>query len=210
METPKDPSLLEYARFYGIARDFTAVDPITNIDETASETPLPRDALSEFQDYIYETQRNVEDNLRKEKLNVRKESARLLASVIQDARAEKLDINWDELLPKFSQVDELKVQLPILDNDSILDTLRYTSPLRYDENKIEIRPLDEPCQKLKDEDITADLLTKADQVLKDIMPEKLKCSRESMLLIQKARDCGGLHFADLETLLNEMIISGQV
>ncbi|OOO13836.1 hypothetical protein OAory_01024310 [Aspergillus oryzae] len=209
METPKDPSLLEYARFYGIARDFTAVDPITNIDETASETPLPRDALSEFQDYIYETQRNVEDNLRKEKLNVRKESARLLASVIQDARAEKLDINWDELLPKFSQVDELKVQLPILDNDSISDTLRYTSPLRYDENKIEIRPLDEPCQKLKDEDITADLLTKADQVLKDIMPEKLKCSRESMLLIQKARDCGGLHFADLESLLNEMIISGQ-
>ncbi|KAE8333881.1 hypothetical protein BDV39DRAFT_211921 [Aspergillus sergii] len=209
METPQDPSLLEYARFHGIARDFTAVDPITNIDETTYETPLPRDALSEFQDYIYETQRNVEDSLRKEKLNVRKESARLLASVIQDARAGKLDINWDELLPKFSQVDELKVQLPILDNDSIMDTLRYTRPLRYDENKIEIRPLDESCQKLKDEDITADLLTKADQVLKDIMPEKLKCSRESVLLIQKARDCGGLPFADLEGLLDEMIISGQ-
>ncbi|KAB8208155.1 hypothetical protein BDV34DRAFT_233673 [Aspergillus parasiticus] len=209
METPKDPSLLEYARFYGIAQDFTAVDPITNIDETAYETPLPRDALSEFQDYIYKTQRDVEDSLRNEKLNVRKESARLLASVIQDARAEKLDINWDELLPKSSQVDELKVQLPILDNDSIMDTLRYTSPLRYDENKVEIRPLDESCQKLKDEDITADLLTKADQVLKDIMPEKLKCSRESILLIQKARDCGGLPFADLEGLLDEMIISGQ-
>ncbi|KAE8414038.1 hypothetical protein BDV36DRAFT_303620 [Aspergillus pseudocaelatus] len=209
MENSQKPSLLEYARFYGIARDFAAVDPLTYIDETTSETPLPRDALSEFQDYIYKTQRNVEHDLRKEKLNVRKESARLLASVIQDARAEKLDIDWDELLPKFSQVDELKVQLPILYDDSIMDTLRYTSPLRYDENKIEIRPFDESCQKLKDEDIKADILAKADQVLKDIMPEKLKCSRESMLLIQKARDRGSLPFADLEGLLNNMMISGQ-
>ncbi|KAE8139085.1 hypothetical protein BDV38DRAFT_281252 [Aspergillus pseudotamarii] len=209
MENPQEPSLLEYARFYGIARDFAAVDPLTYIDETTSETPLPRDALSEFQDYIYETQRNVENDLHKEKLSVRKESARLLASVIQDARAEKLDIDWDEILPKFSQVDELKVQLPILFEDNIVDTLRYTSPLRYDENKIETRPLDESCQKLEDEDIKADILAKADQVLKDIMPEKLKCSRESMLLIQKARDCGTLPFADLEGLLDNMMISGQ-
>ncbi|GAB1199556.1 hypothetical protein APSETT444_008906 [Aspergillus pseudonomiae] len=168
MENPPEPSLLEYARFYGIARDFTAVDPLTYIDDVATETPLPHDTLSEFQDHIYETQRNVEDKLRKEKLNVRKESARLLASVIQDARAEKLDINWDELLPKFSQADELKLPLPILHEDSIMETLRYTSPLRYDENVVEIRPHDESCPKLKDEDIIADLLVKADQVLKDV------------------------------------------
>ncbi|GAB1208327.1 hypothetical protein APSETT445_007075 [Aspergillus pseudonomiae] len=194
MENPPEPSLLEYARFYGIARDFTAVDPLTYIDDVATETPLPHDTLSEFQDHIYETQRNVEDKLRKEKLNVRKESARLLASVIQDARAEKLDINWDELLPKFSQADELKLPLPILHEDSIMETLRYTSPLRYDENVVEIRPHDESCPKLKDEDIIADLLVKADQVLKDVMPEKLNCMNVKDMLLELRL----IHFVSLQ------------
>ncbi|OGM50991.1 hypothetical protein ABOM_000219 [Aspergillus bombycis] len=210
MENLQEPSLLEYARFYGIARDFTAFDPLTYIGEATTETPLPQDTLSEFQDHIYETQRNVEDSLRKEKLHVRKESARLLASAIQDARAEKIDINWDELLPGFSRADELKVQLPIFHEDSIKEMLQYTSPLRYDESMVEIWPHDESCLKLKDEEIIADLLTKADQVRKDIMPEKLKCSRESMWLIQKARDCGSLAFTDLEGLLDDIMISGQV
>ncbi|KNG84938.1 hypothetical protein ANOM_005769 [Aspergillus nomiae NRRL 13137] len=160
MENPQEPSLIEYARFYGIARDFTAVDPLTYIDNAATETPLPHDTLSEFQDHIYETQRNIEDKLRKEKLNHH-------------------------------------------------GTLRYTNPLRYDENVVEIRPHDESCPKLKDEEIIAELLVKADQILKDVMPEKLKCSRESMLLIQRARDCGSLAFPDLEGLLNDMMMSVQ-
>ncbi|KAE8376998.1 hypothetical protein BDV26DRAFT_305164 [Aspergillus bertholletiae] len=209
METPQEPSLLEYARFYGIACDFTAVDPFKYIDETASETPLSRDILPRFQDYIYEKQKNVEDSLRKEKLNIKKESARFLASVIQDARAENIDINWGDLLPNFSQADELKVQLPILNENNIIDTLQYTSPLLYDENMIKVYPLDESGQKPKDEEITADFLAKTDQALKDVMPDKLQCNKESMLLIQKARDFGSLPFANLEGLVADMMISGQ-
>ncbi|KAE8392945.1 hypothetical protein BDV23DRAFT_170591 [Aspergillus alliaceus] len=209
MDAPQEPSLLEYARFYGIARDFTAVDPLTCVDETyhtASQTsPLPQNTLSEFQSYIYETLENVESDLRKEKLNVSKESARLLSSVIQQAKAETIDINWDNILPEFNRADKLKVELPTINTESIMETGQYRSPLRYDLSKVGIRPLNESCQKLKDEDITAALLAKADEVLKDTMPEKLTCSRESMLLIQKARDCGDFPFSDLEGLLEEMI-----
>ncbi|KAB8238097.1 uncharacterized protein BDW43DRAFT_306793 [Aspergillus alliaceus] len=209
MDAPQEPSLLEYARFYGIARDFTAVDPLTYVDETyhtASQTsPLPQNTLSEFQSYIYETQKNVESDLRKEKLNVSKESARLLSSVIQQAKAETIDINWDNILPEFNRADKLKVELPTINTESIMETGQYRSPLRYDLSKVGIRPLNESCQKLKDEDITAALLAKADEVLKDTMPEKLTCSRESMLLIQKARDCSDFPFSDLEGLLEEMI-----
>ncbi|KAE8356349.1 hypothetical protein BDV28DRAFT_145226 [Aspergillus coremiiformis] len=204
MGNSQDPSLLDYARFYGIARDSTTVD-LTYVDnnyQPASETPpLLQNALSEFQTHIYETQKNVESDLRREKLNIRKESARLLSSVIEQARADKLDINWDDFLPKFNQSDELKVELPMLEVDSIMDTLRYTSPLRYDENTVDICHIDESCQKLTDEDITSKLLTKADEILGDTKPMKINCSRESMMLIQRAREVGGFPFAEFKNIM---------
>ncbi|KAE8145701.1 hypothetical protein BDV25DRAFT_170291 [Aspergillus avenaceus] len=212
MEPHQEPSLLDYARYHGIATDYTTVDPLTKIEEFLPELDLPalpQDKLSDFQEYIYEFQRCVEDDLRKEKFNLRKEDARLLSSVIRQARAEKTDINWNEVLPAFNKDDELKLEVPILGIDSVLNPVPAKVPLRYDLDTFHFDALDEPPLGPEHDAIIDEILREGEDMMRDIKAEKLRCSKESLLLIQRARKPAGFPFEEFEGLLENMRLSSQ-
>ncbi|KAL6235834.1 hypothetical protein BDW75DRAFT_239804 [Aspergillus navahoensis] len=76
------PSLLDYALFHGIARDYTAVDQLTHIDDTLK---LDRKAESLPQ--------HLESG------------ARFLTSLIREAQAEKAAVN-------FHRFDNAKIEQP--------------------------------------------------------------------------------------------------
>ncbi|KAI9930537.1 hypothetical protein MW887_011291 [Aspergillus wentii] len=185
------PSLLEYARFHGIAADFTsannALEYVNQIHEIASEDLTSHEEnVATFESHLSTVQSRIEQDLRKEKLDLRKEDARFLSMIIRDVKAEQIDIDWDSLLPSFNRIRRLKVETPILHIDSDTDILSLKKPVSYDHDDIELPPAEKyprDCQM----DILDSFLGMADKTIGNMKMEKLDCTKDSLVMIQNAR-----------------------
>ncbi|OJJ37698.1 hypothetical protein ASPWEDRAFT_182542 [Aspergillus wentii DTO 134E9] len=208
------PSLLEYARFHGIAADFTsannALEYVNQIHEIASEDLTSHEEnVATFESHLSTVQSRIEQDLRKEKLDLRKEDARFLSMIIRDVKAEQIDIDWDSLLPSFNRIRRLKVETPILHIDSDTDILSLKKPVSYDHDDIELPPAEKyprDCQM----DILDSFLGMADKTIGNMKMEKLDCTKDSLVMIQNARKCVDLSLGDIEEPLGTLLGSCQM
>ncbi|KAA8650950.1 uncharacterized protein ATNIH1004_003640 [Aspergillus tanneri] len=201
MENPQNHCLLEYARFFGIANNFTAVDPQSYIDESC-EIPIPELKHSVVDRQFQGIQHSPEQNIFKEKLNIRKGGVRFLSSIIQ---AEKGEIKWDDCLPDFDHVDNLRLETPILSAVHDTDMLLSRSPLIYSESDIDLQPLEVSTE----DKPQSHFLSNSNQAMEEIKAEKLSCTKDSLVLIQNAAQCSPPSAYELEELFSSETRLGQ-
>lgn len=204
MDTCEDPSLLEYARFYNIACDSAEIDPSAYIDdagEADAETPPLHPEASEVRI-------NVEHLLR-EKLDVTKEAACFLASVVRDSQTEKIDLDWSQDLPPLQTASDLKVAVPITTLDNDPDSLNQQPPERYEENDFS-QLLDESCLDDQDMPIPNSVPYYGQNIMEQFTREKLNCTKDSFIMLQNVKRGCELSREEVDDLLQSMIPSSKV
>lgn len=180
------PSLLDYARFYGIASDFTAIDPVACIDDS-HRTPPSEPRTKPAIEQLRKAHQPITQPFLKEKLDIKKEGAHLLSTVIRDAGAAKTeDFNWGDILPAFHRTERLQLDTPIFPAEHDTNTLLAQGQLRYEEREIQLEPLQES---VSDETIRSPLADSINEAMGNIKSEKLSCSKGALLLIQRSTDC---------------------
>jgi hypothetical protein len=184
MSAKHEPSLLEYARFHGIAHDHTAINPNQQLDHSLklplNDPPVPEDKLKSLDKYLLTTQESVEKAIREEKLNVRKEDIRLLSTVLRDARTHEFEFSLEEHLAAFHRLTKLKLEPPIFS----LDYETHSTPQRPvfdDSEELDLPPLEEAPEYRFES-----LMKKADEFNEEIRNEKLNCNKQTFMLIQNA------------------------
>ncbi|KAF7161866.1 hypothetical protein CNMCM6106_008982 [Aspergillus hiratsukae] len=185
MSAKHEPSLLEYARFHGIARDYTAIHPSEQLDHSLElppeDPPVPEDKLKSLDKYLLTTRESVEEAIREEKLNVRKEDARLLSAVLRDVRTHEFEFNLEDQLAAFHRHDKLKLEPPIFSLDYETRSALPQCPVLYDTEGLSLAPLEEAPEYHFET-----LVKNADEINKQIRNEKLNCTKQSFMLIQDA------------------------
>jgi hypothetical protein len=182
-------SVLDYARSHGIAFDFVAISPLKYIDQI-SDILSPRIQVNQraLDDYTSA----LDSTTRTEKLDVSKDDALFLSTVLQEARAERTTsgINWDSILPAHRH-DKIKLEPPLIKSDAELDLSSLKRRSLLDLNDI---PL--PAEPATSTGCQNGLL----DVTKEIQKERLECTKESLGLIQDAKRSGELSRRELEGL----------
>ena len=126
-------SVLEYARFHGLTRDYRSTHPLEGLkDEIAA-------AQVEEIPSLFESDK-VHRVPPLERLTINKEGASLLASVFKIKNRES--ISFDEFLPDYRRVERMKVEQPLLSSDHELDMIRFKCRIVPDLNNMNI-PLEE-------------------------------------------------------------------
>ncbi|XRM42355.1 hypothetical protein ABZX51_005576 [Aspergillus tubingensis] len=203
MANTNDVSLLQYARFHGIATDYTDLDPLQHIDDICDIPPdylhPPDDTSSVIEQTIASSQQVIEQNLHPEKLDFRKESVQFLSSVLRDIKRDNIDDCWDEVLPSWDQYDDLKLEPPLFSSDNDTNLVLPVEPLRYSREDNLFCSL-EGLASDYDSNLLSPLLHEADIIEKRVGSEKLDCSKDALLLIQGARQAGNRPL-DLDDLL---------
>ncbi|GLA35303.1 hypothetical protein AnigIFM63309_010706 [Aspergillus niger] len=195
--------LLQYARFHGIATDYTDLDPFQHIDDICDIPPSflhpPEDAFSAIEQNIASSQRIIEQDLRHEKLDIRKEGLQFLSSVLRDIKRDNIDDCWEQVLPSWYRYDDVKLELPLFtsDNDSYLAL--PAEPLRYSREENILCSI-EGLASDYDSIFSSDMIHEADIIGNSVSKEKLDCSKDALLLIQDARQAGNCP-PDLDDLL---------
>ncbi|GKZ32639.1 hypothetical protein AbraIFM66950_002164 [Aspergillus brasiliensis] len=193
MATTNDVSLLQYARFHGIATDHTGLDLLQHIDEICEIAPdflhSPGDAVSLIEQNVASTQQLIEQDLHHEKLDIRKESVQFLSSVLRDSTRDNIDDLWDRILPSWDRYDDLKLEAPLFSSDNDTYLALPAEPLRY------FREEDALCSfegltRDYDSNLSSKLMCETDTIEKGARNEKLNCSKDALLLIQGARQAG--------------------
>lgn len=194
MDQKQGPSLLEYARFHGIATPFTTINPLEYVDQILENSPSSKEESSPASNsYTTTPWKCIERQLNSEKLNLSKKDARLLSTVIRDTRAERVEMNWDECLPSLPRIESLKVDLPALTTHHESEINALTSSVRSCRGN-EALSLLRTClpYSLPKSSKNFNTCHKIDKTTKT---EKLNCTRETFLLIQNARNCGDVSSA---------------
>lgn len=203
MANTNDVSLLQYARFHGIATDYTDLDPLQHIDDICDIPPdylhPPDDTSSVIEQTIASSQQVIEQNLHPEKLDIRKESVQFLSSVLRDIKRDNIDDCWDEVLPSWDQYDDLKLEPPLFSSDNDTNLVLPVEPLRYSREDNLFCSL-EGLASDYDSNLLSPLIHEADIIEKRVGSEKLDCSKDALLLIQGARQAGNRPL-DLDDLL---------
>ncbi|KAF9893260.1 hypothetical protein FE257_011690 [Aspergillus nanangensis] len=209
MEPSKEPSLLDYARYYGIASNFTAINPARLVEEAcATATPLPQDVVSEFTDQLHDAQKCLDDDISHEKLDIRMDCASFLFSVRRDVQAQNIDIPWHAILPPFTSIDDIKLDVPLLATiDKDTDFLS-TPPLRYQQDEIEIQPL-QLLSKAPDVAAPDGVTEDFDQLMEDIKFEKLDCSKKAFLVLQDMKKYRERPLKEMDALFQNLTIMTQ-
>lgn len=203
MANTNDVSLLQYARFYGIATDYTDLDPLQHIDDICDIPPdylHPPDGTSSVIEQIFaSSQQVIEQTLHLEKLDIRRESVQFLSSVLRDIKRDNIDDCWDEVLPSWDQYDDLKLEPPLFSSDNDSNLVLPVEPLRYSREDNLFYSL-EGLASDYDSNLLSPLIHEADIIEKRVGNEKLDCSKDALLLIQGARQAGNRPL-DLDDLL---------
>lgn len=199
MTQHREPSLLEYARFYGVSVDHLAANPfdlitpdLKRIYESHSTTEnTPR------VDFSF-PEPPLEKELRNEKLEIGRDGARFLSNIIKDASTKTTNpIDWDTYLPKRRRVRSLKAdELPLLKTVHELDMASFGHErITLDPATLKLHL--EKTQDENDEGIVfpKDFWKLPGRVLEKVKTEKLDCTREAFMLIQEARRSGD-HFTN--------------
>lgn len=195
----QEPSLLEYARFYGIAADITATSPLQYIDQTCKVSKSNRnkntttilngtDEPSKFDIQLSSTHAEIEETLRKEKLNVSKDDAYFLTTVIGNTKTNKIFIDWDSLLRGSRERDlpgKLELELPPLwmEDDEAFPKNRYKHHVLFDINE------ESPNTLTKGDELEFldNTFREANDLAKEIQAEKLDCPMDSLRWIQSIK-----------------------
>ncbi|RAL15760.1 uncharacterized protein BO97DRAFT_421008 [Aspergillus homomorphus CBS 101889] len=202
MDNPTTFSLLQYARFYGIASSDSDVDPLAHVQESLEEIPdLPLHTLSQFRDHIARVQTSVEQSLHHEKLDLRKESALFLASVLRKIEPSDIEGHWGSILPSWDRYDKLRVEPPILTNDQELQLPPLKNRVCYTQHDYHLVPLEEDRISDRDVILVGGLVNGIDPSGKGMKEERIDCTRDALLLIQNARTNRIRPLEDLEGLL---------
>ncbi|KAJ9322331.1 hypothetical protein DTO027B5_4884 [Paecilomyces variotii] len=184
----RGPSLLDYARFHGIAIDHQSINPLDqvpqpheSINDTLADPPdVPIIDSSKFHS-------TLEQELRSEKLEIPKDAARLLSSVVQAASRKSIDIDWNSFLPDRHRIRKLKLDLPLVKRNLDLST----SPVRAERIALDPVQLQLPREDVEDEHdeglgFPKQYIDLSDRIWKEVSTERLDCSREDLELLQKA------------------------
>ncbi|PYI31984.1 hypothetical protein BP00DRAFT_315902, partial [Aspergillus indologenus CBS 114.80] len=194
-------SVLQYARFHGIATSYTDVDPLEHVQESCVAVPdLPLHSLSRFRDHLDKVHTSLEHSLHHEKLNLKKESALFLASALRRIEFTDIESDWESILPSWDRYDKLKVETPILTNDEEKTLPPIARSVCYGPGDFDLSPLED---KISDRDVVLarGLVNGIDTSGENIREEKLECAKGALLLIQEARKSFDLRNEDLEDLL---------
>lgn len=178
MSQDSEPSILDYARFHGLAIDHLATDPRHQLppcsENLSSSLEDPQDAPR------LEAYANVPTD---EKPQLSKEAAIFLASSIKPTECP----DWGDLLPDLDRIRNTKLDLPLLKTDNELDMLEFGKRIEPDLANINL-PV-ENIDEENDEGFTwparyQDLPALCDAQVK---AEKMDTAREVLLFIQAAR-----------------------
>ncbi|GIK05675.1 hypothetical protein Aspvir_009788 [Aspergillus viridinutans] len=211
MSAKHEPSLLEYARFHGIARDYTGIardytgiDPSQQLDHSLKLPPddpsVPEDKLKSLDKYLLTTQESVEKAIREEKLNVRKEDIRLLSAVLREVRTHEFEFNLEDHLAVFHRLNKLKLEPPIFSLDYETRSTLPQKPVLEDPEELDLPPLEEgPDYQFES------LVKKADEINEEIRNEKLNCNKQSFMLIQDAMKLGNASSNQLDDIVANTI-----
>lgn len=191
MDQKQGPSLLEYARFHGIATPSTTVNPLEYIDQILENSPSSKhESLPTSSRHTKTPWGSIERELNSEKLSLSNNDARLLSTVIRDTRAERVEVNWDDCLPSLPRIEGLKVELPVLTthHESEINSLTSSVRSRRGNEALSLLQICLPYSPPK----SSKSFNTAHGIDEKIKTERLNCTRESFLLIQNARKCGDI------------------
>ncbi|KIY01873.1 uncharacterized protein Z520_02011 [Fonsecaea multimorphosa CBS 102226] len=110
------PSVLEYARFHGLAVDHTSEDLLENL------SPLPLRAIEDGQLLPDPNFSVFADNVAEPKLQLTRWEGSMLAESIRNHDSV---VNWSNFLPERHRVRNLKVEEPLLAGDHESDVRRF-------------------------------------------------------------------------------------
>ncbi|CAI6275757.1 unnamed protein product [Periconia digitata] len=138
-----EPTVLEYARFYGLCRDYLLDKPDLGSIISPLDKVLEQDLRDPPQAPILT---NSATELIKERLNINTEAASILRSV---GSIKCLDDQEKEDIYRRHRVCDLKQEVPVLKTDHELDMLRFGNTATPDLTKLRIplKPLDEENDK---------------------------------------------------------------
>ena len=171
-----DASAIEVARYYGLATDYRATNPLEDFgppDGFQAQLEDPSDVFS------------INDSIRppEERLHIGPEAVAFLSSVTKPPPRAKAQF---EKCPRVPQVRDLKQELPILSSDPELDLLDFRRPVAPD-LKNEFLPF-ESVDEENDEGFTwpSKYLGLVDQIWKSIESEKLDIGVNALACLQNA------------------------
>ena len=196
------PVLLHYVRFYGLASDYLDPDLLEHIDKTSEIAPdflrLSKDAVTTIREQLEHHQQTVKQTLCHEKLDIRKESVRLLSSVLRNT-TRNIDNCWDRLFPKWDRYDSVKLESPVFSSEYDTNLRPPNDPLRYSHADYALRPLDKLCS---DHEVNSPGNSKYDinTINKNMAHEKMDCTKTALLLIQNARHNRNRPLSEIENL----------
>jgi hypothetical protein len=182
----QEPSLLEYARFYKVSTNHLTVNPLAflpspleSVNDTLSapkEAPdiglsLPHDA--------------VERKLRGEKLEIDRNGATFLSSIIKDESSRGAPVNWDNYLPDYKHYSNLKLDVPLLNLSDECHAV-FDRP----QSNLDLAALDIPLETTENEnddglEFPGYVWALPDEAWEEILSEKLDCPREALPLLQE-------------------------
>lgn len=191
MDQNQGPSLLEYARFHGMAYPSSTVNPLEYIDQILENSPCSEDeCLPASNGHNTTPWESIKPQLSSEKLNLSKNDSLLLSTVIRGMRAERVQVNWDDCLPLSPRIEGLKVEPPALTTHHESDMATLASSVRSGRGN-EVLSLLQTCLPYSLPRFSTGF-NMGYEIEEKVKKERLNCTRESLLLIQNARKCGDI------------------
>lgn len=178
------PSVVEYARFHGLAIDHTTEDILTHLSQLSTEFhPGENDLSLPDPDYTV-----FKHDLQEPKLQLSREASMLLAESIKDPCPV---LDWDHLLPRRHRIDDLKLEEPLLATDHETDVRSFKrSALRARDSHVLLAQLtpnkcctDNDFEKEWDDIVSGRSLGVVKEQLKQ---EKVHTMRDSLVRLSEA------------------------
>ena len=188
-----EPSILEYARFHGIAtsalasselRDYVSSDSLEDLEAGLRD---PESRLGNFEATISDVHTQVKSR-QNERLEIGRDAAIFLSSIIKPVAAPPSLDTSSEFNQNRHRVKSLKMEPPILKTDHELDLRAFSGGIiSLDPTKLNL-----PLEKLQEENDEGMSWPKyyldlPMQMWERVKAEKLDCTREVLLFIQGVR-----------------------
>jgi len=203
-EESREPSVLEYARFYGLTTNYLTKEPFEEAIQAASEL----DIMSSLKEPANLPKPDTGlESIMNEKLTINSEAAKFLKEILYDVKnAEDLDIT--PLRASIAQ--SLIIEPPLLGTDHEHDLLQFGNKICPNLRKCKFVLPEVDIEKVEDLEWPEHILEARANVEQEIGSEKLEIPRESMLLLQSIfQDAAGiqdsvsalLEFFELESVM---------
>lgn len=193
-----EPTVLEYARFCGIAKDYLSINPLDEAVRNAAELDLD-ESLEDGPGLL---QFSPPPELAcAEKLSVDRETVVFLKEIMTTA-----DTSFDitEPLSRADMARSLRVELPILRTDHEYDMLHFGH--RYTPQLDDIALVPEPVDEEKDEGLSwpKAYLQLPEQIWEKATTEKLEISKEAIMFLQETLKIATEPESEEEKLLRDI------